>query len=138
MRLLKYVVFAFCLVLYGTSYAQDIEVSGQIVVERSPCGMAKKDQNQPNECSFPLKDLDGLRVEFILDQTKDNPNNAEKIFYATIDKEGQFKTSLPPGTFLVQLDRSIRFASSEKLPLNLKENVTQKENISLKIGILFP
>ena len=138
MRFLKHMAFVLYLFAYGLSFAQDVEVSGQIVIERSSCGMAKKDRNQSNECTFPLKDLDGLRVEFIVDQPKDNSTNIEKIFYATIDKNGQFKASLPPGIFLVQLDRSIRFASSEKLPLNLKENVTQKENISLKISILFP
>ena len=137
MRFLKYIAFVLCLFAYGISFAQDTEVSGQIVIERSSCGMAKKDRNQSNECTFPLKDLDGLRVEFIVDQPKDN-SNVEKIFYATIDKNGQFKTSLPHGIFLVQLDRIIRFASSEKLIINLNENANYTENISLKISILFP
>ena len=138
MKFLKCLVFISCLIFFRMSYAGEIDVSGQIVIEKSSCGMAKKDQSQLNECAFPLDQMEGLKVEFVLNPATENPNEGEKIFYAVIDRSGRFSTLLPPGSFSVKLDRTIRFASSEILMINLKENEPNKENIILKIGILFP
>ena len=138
MKFLKHLVFISCLIFFDTSDAHEIEVSGQVVIEKSPCGAAKKDQSQKSECAFSLGQLDGLRVEFILGTSITNQNEEEKIFYATINKIGHFKTSLPPGTFFVRLDRAVSFAHSEMLTIYLKEDELNRKDITLKIGILFP
>jgi hypothetical protein len=138
MKFFKCLVFISCLIFFDASYAYEIEVSGQVVIEKSPCGASKKDQGQKSECAFPLDRLEGLKVEFVLDSSIENPHDGEKIFYATINKIGQFKTSLSSGTFFVRLDRAVSFAHSEMLTIYLKEDELNRKDITLKIGILLP